>query len=71
MQLLIDDGVSSRGHRTNLMSKASNLSGVASGPHALYDGMTCVTYAGSYDDDSRISTTSSSMTATAEIFIEV
>ena len=74
MQLLVDDGVSSRGHRTNLMNPASKFSGVASGPHSRYNDMTCVTYAGSYVDDADISGDSTqpvTTTSQAEILINI
>lgn len=49
MQLFVDDGVASRGHRTNLFSD-STVTGNASGPHEAYGSMTCATYAGTYED---------------------
>ena len=68
MQLLIDDGVSSRGHRTNLMNPNSRFSGVASGYHDRYDQMTCITYAGSYQDNQVQPTP---LTSVATVFGEI
>lgn len=51
MQLLVDDGVSGRGHRTNLFSTDSTVAGNFSGSHSVYNDMTCIAYAGSYDDN--------------------
>jgi len=48
MQLFIDDGVSSRGHRNNLFSTRATVTGNHSGSHDRYGFMTCITYAGSY-----------------------
>ena len=50
MQLFIDDGVASRGHRVNLMKPEYTVTGSASGPHERYNDMTCITYAGSYEN---------------------
>lgn len=48
VQLLVDDGVPSRGHRTNLFKRELNASGVACGPHPTYRHM-CVAIYG-YDE---------------------
>ena len=50
MQLFIDDGVPSRGHRNNLFTDSSNVTGNFSGPHSRYGFMTCITYANGYDN---------------------
>lgn len=50
VSLLVDDGVSSRGHRENIMNGAYKVVGVACGPHPRY-GTVCVTdFAGGYQD---------------------
>jgi uncharacterized protein YkwD len=49
--LLIDDGVASRGHRQNLLSRSFNVIGVAVGPHKAYRSMCVIDLAGAYDED--------------------
>jgi len=41
MALIIDDGVSSRGHRRHIFDPAFRIVGMASGPHAIHESM-CV-----------------------------
>jgi uncharacterized protein YkwD len=48
LQLLIDDGVSSRGHRTNIMNRRFTKAGVAAGPHKRYGYMCVIDYAAVY-----------------------
>jgi ankyrin repeat protein len=47
ISLLVDDGVASRGHRTNIMNNRFDSIGVAVGPHAAYRSM-CVMDFGKY-----------------------
>jgi uncharacterized protein YkwD len=47
--LLIDDGVPSRGHRTNLLNGRFNVVGVGVGLHQVYRHMCVMDFAGSYD----------------------
>jgi len=47
--LLIDDGVSSRGHRGNFLNSSFKVVGVSVGPHPLYGYMCVMDFAGSYE----------------------
>jgi uncharacterized protein YkwD len=51
LQLLIDDGVESRGHRKNIMNKSSKYVGVAAGSHAKYRSMCVQDFAYDYTDN--------------------
>jgi hypothetical protein len=48
IQLLIDDGVASRGHRNNIFSKSSNITGIGLADHPTWKGVCVLDYAGSY-----------------------
>lgn len=46
IQLVIDDGVANRGHRTNIFNDALKVLGSNTGVHGKYDSMTTIAYAG-------------------------
>jgi uncharacterized protein YkwD len=51
MQLLIDDGVPSRGHRKVIFDADFHVAGAATGPHAEYGSMTVVDLADAFQDN--------------------
>lgn len=50
--LLVDDGVSSRGHRTNIFNSSWTVAGVSVGPHAQYGTMAVIDFAAGYREAS-------------------
>jgi uncharacterized protein YkwD len=48
IQLMVDDGTASRGHRKNIFSEKFNVVGIAIGVHKRYRFMTCNDFAGGF-----------------------
>jgi len=49
IDLAVDDGVSGRGHRTNIFKDAYAYTGMYTGTHATYDTQTVLVYTGTSD----------------------
>jgi uncharacterized protein YkwD len=62
--LIVDDGVSSRGHRTNILRSSYQFAGVSVGPHAQYGTMAVIDFADQYKESSPSITTPPILTPT-------
>ena len=49
LQLIIDAGVPSRGHRTNIYNDQLKVTGIALGPHSAYTHSCTLDYAGEFN----------------------
>ena len=52
-ELLIDDGVASRGHRRNLLADPFRVCGIALAPHSAWSWVCCIDFAGGFSEGSR------------------
>ena len=54
MQLIIDDGVPGREHRSNLFSNSFSKVGIFCGPHPKFEGVCVINFAGDFHDHPHI-----------------
>jgi uncharacterized protein YkwD len=52
INLIIDDGIASRGHRNNIFNSSYIVTGVSCGNHPLFGGMCVCTFAGGFTEKS-------------------
>ncbi|RNC69412.1 MAG: CAP domain-containing protein [Desulfuromonadales bacterium] len=50
MQLIIDDGVPNRGHRTNIFDPTYGTVGITCGPHPVFETLCAIDFAGGFSD---------------------
>jgi uncharacterized protein YkwD len=61
IRLIVDDGVSSRGHRKNIFNQDFHVAGAASGPHAAFGAMCVIDFATAFVEASgRVATRTTS-----------
>jgi uncharacterized protein YkwD len=63
INLIVDDGVSTRGHRNNIFNSSYIVVGVSCGSHPLFGGMCVCTFAGGFTEKSQQKTTRPSQPA--------
>jgi len=69
IQLMIDDGVPSRGHRNNIFNPKFKIFGIGIGPHQKYNFATCTAFAGGFSSsiDAKPWVTCENCVSTAEV----
>jgi uncharacterized protein YkwD len=55
ISLIVDSGVSNRGHRKNLFQRGFGVAGIACGSHALYGTMCVMDFAGGFVENGQVS----------------
>lgn len=65
ISLIVDAGVSGRGHRKNIFSRAFGVAGVASGYHARWGTMCVMDFAGGFADNAQITSTAKTQSTTS------
>jgi uncharacterized protein YkwD len=66
INLLVDDGVPTRGHRNNIFNSSYIVTGVSCGNHPLFGGMCVCTFAGGFTEKSSQNKTQTKSTITAQ-----
>jgi uncharacterized protein YkwD len=66
INLLVDDGVPTRGHRNNIFNSSYIVTGVACGNHPLFGGMCVCTFAGGFTEKSSQNKSTTTPTPTAQ-----
>lgn len=64
INLIIDDGIASRGHRNNIFNASHIVAGISCGKHPLFGNMCVCTFAAGFTDKSQDGKSTESKTAT-------